>query len=66
MVLGAVLLVAVLVQLRLRRAPEYGLTVIWALVAVIVANGQANLTVSGVAAVGIVILALSAVRTVRN
>lgn len=63
--LCAVLLTAVTVQLRLARAPDYGLTVIWALVAVIVANGQANLTVSAVAGTGIVVMALAAWRAHR-
>lgn len=45
---------ALAVQFRLHRAPEYGLTVIWALVAVIVANTQPlNIAVSGLAAIGI-------------
>ena len=60
LMLGLVLVAAVLVQLRLHRAPEYGLTVIWAAVAVIVANGQANLTVSASTALAILILALAA------
>ena len=38
------------------RARAYGLTVIWALVAIIVANGMAQWTVSALAAVGILIL----------
>lgn len=58
--LGIVLVTAVLVQTRLKRAPEYGLTVIWAAVAIIVANGQGNLTVSAVTAVAILSLALTA------
>lgn len=58
--LGVVLVAAVLVQLRLRRAPEYGLTVIWATVAIIVANGQGNLIVSAIAAGAILSLALTA------
>ncbi len=52
--------IAVTVQYRLHRAPEYGITVIWALVAVIVANtAPFNAAVSGLAVIGIVgILAL--------
>ncbi len=62
LMLGIVLVMAVLVQLRLQRAPEYGLTVIWAAVAIIVANGQSNLTVSVIAAAAILILALAALK----
>ena len=43
-----------MVQFRLHRAPEYGLTVIWALVGVIVANAQPlNIAVAGLAAAGV-------------
>lgn len=59
LMLCIVLVTAVMVQLRLQRAPEYGLTVIWAAVAIIVANGQSNLTVSAVTVVAILILALA-------
>jgi hypothetical protein len=58
--LFAALGLAALVQQRLGRAPEYGATVIWALVAVIVANGTGNLPVSGLAVVGIVGMAVVA------
>lgn len=48
---------AVTVQLRLGRAPEYGLTVIWALLGVIAANWASHpavvaMAVAGIAAVG--------------
>ncbi|MCB1334389.1 MAG: hypothetical protein KDK26_12230 [Roseivivax sp.] len=58
--LSICLAIAVTVQYRLHRAPEYGLTIIWALVGVIVANWQPlNVAVAGLAVVGIVaILAL--------
>lgn len=58
--LGLALALAVTLQYRLHRAPEYGLTVIWALVGVIVANWQPlNVAVTGLALIGIVsILAL--------
>ena len=58
--LGLGLLIALVVQYRLHRAPSYGITVIWALVAVIVANYQPlNIAVAGLAALGIfAILAL--------
>jgi hypothetical protein len=54
------LLIALVAQYRLHRAPEYGVTVIWALVAVIVANtGPLNIAVVGLCVIGIVaILAL--------
>jgi hypothetical protein len=51
------LLVGVLVQRALPRAPGYGLTVIWALVAIIVANGRAQLGVTLLAGTGILVLA---------
>ncbi|MBV2361273.1 hypothetical protein KUH32_16025 [Thalassococcus sp. CAU 1522] len=52
--------IALVVQYRLHRAPEYGITVIWALVGVIVANSQPfNAAVAGLAILGIfAILAL--------
>lgn len=58
--LSVALALAMTLQYRLHRAPAYGLTVIWALVAVIVANWQPlNVAVVGLAAIGIVaILAL--------
>ncbi|CUH76683.1 hypothetical protein [Tropicibacter naphthalenivorans] len=63
------LLVAVVIsvtaQYRLHRAPEYGITVIWALVAVIVQNASPfNAAVTGLAVIGIgVILSLRATDT---
>ncbi|SPF80883.1 tryptophan-rich sensory protein [Pseudoprimorskyibacter insulae] len=58
--LGIALAIAMVVQYRLHRAPLYGVTVIWALVGVIVANWQPfNVAVAGLAGVGIfAILAL--------
>ncbi|SLN30758.1 hypothetical protein ROJ8625_01384 [Roseivivax jejudonensis] len=48
------LAIAVTVQYRLHRAPEYGITVIWALVAVIVANASPfNAAVVGLSVIGI-------------
>ena len=55
--LAVVLAFTLGVQLRLGRAPEYGLTVIWALAAVCVRNGTANLPVTGLALIGIAALA---------
>lgn len=53
-ILGA-LLVACLVLWR-SAAPAYGLTVIWALVGIIVANGTATWTVSALAGAGVIVL----------
>lgn len=51
------LALALVVQYRLHRAPQYGITVIWALVAVIVANWQPlNVAVAGLAALGILLI----------
>ncbi len=54
------LVLALVAQYRLHRAPEYGITVIWALIAVIVANtGPLNIAVVGLCVIGIMsILAL--------
>ena len=59
------LLIALIVQYRLHRAPEYGITVIWALVAVIVANtSPVNIAVVGLSVLGILaILSLRATDT---
>jgi hypothetical protein len=58
--LGIALAIAMVVQYRLHRAPLYGVTVIWALIGVIVANWQPfNVAVAGLAGIGIfAILAL--------
>jgi hypothetical protein len=57
--LALVLAIAVTVQMRRPAMPVYGLTVIWALVGVIVANAEANLTVAVLAALGIAIIAIT-------
>ncbi len=64
--LAVVLAVALAIQLRLHRAPEYGLTVIWALAAVAVRNGSGNLPVTALALIGIAALALAARQTARR
>jgi hypothetical protein len=51
---------AAFVQVNRPGAPEYGLTVIWALIAVIVQNGTADWAVSGLALIGILVMALAA------
>ena len=63
--LALVLAIAVTVQMRRPRMPVYGLTVIWALVGVIVANRADNLTVAALAATGIVVMALTLAATRR-
>lgn len=55
--LGLALVLAVATQYALHRAPEYGVTVIWALIGVIVANSQPfNAAVAGLALLGIVLI----------
>ncbi|EEX15973.1 putative membrane protein [Citreicella sp. SE45] len=58
--LAIALAIALVIQYRLHRAPLYGITVIWALVGVIVANSSPfNIAVAGLAVLGIfAILAL--------
>ncbi len=57
--LALVLGIAVTVQMRRPAMPVYGLTVIWALVGVIVANASANVTVAVLAASGIAVMAVT-------
>lgn len=57
--LALVLGIAVTVQMRRPEMPVYGLTVIWALIGVIVANASANLTVAVLAASGIAVMAIT-------
>lgn len=57
--LALVLAIAVTVQMRRPAMPVYGLTVIWALAGVIVANAGANLTVAVMAASGIAVMAVT-------
>ncbi len=59
------LVLALIAQYRLHRAPEYGITVIWALIGVIVANtGPLNIAVVGLCVIGIfAILSLRATDT---
>lgn len=58
--LGTALAIGLAMQMRLGRAPEYGATVIWALVAVTVKDGPE--TVFWLAVAGIALLALAAIR----
>ena len=62
-ILGA--LIAALFVFRIRPAPEYLLTVIWALVGIIVANNTTNMSISAFAALGIAILVLAILRRQR-
>jgi hypothetical protein len=57
--LALTLAIAVTVQLRRPRAPEYGATVIWALGGIIWVNWQPNFTVSLLALGGVVIMVLT-------
>jgi len=57
--LALILAIAVLVQMRRPTMPVYGLTVIWALVGVIVANAAANLTVAVLAASGVAVMTIA-------
>lgn len=66
LMLLAVLTGTLFVQQRLARAPEYGATVIWALIAVIVANGTGNPAVSLLALIGIAAMAWSAGRAAKG
>lgn len=61
--LALVLGLALTVQRHLVRAPEYGLTVIWALVAVVVSNGSANPLIAVLAAAAAAVMALAAWRS---
>lgn len=49
-------LIVAIAILQRAKSPAYGLTVIWALVGIIVANGTVNVTVSALAAVGALVL----------
>ncbi len=60
----AALALAVTVQMRLGRAPEYGATVIWALVAIAVANWGTGWLMVALAAGGIAVIVVSARRLV--
>lgn len=62
-ILGA--LFSALAVYKMRTAPEYLLTVIWALVGIVVTNGLVTLPVSAFAACGIAVLAFTLVRSQR-
>ncbi len=64
--LALALAIAVVVQLRRPRSPEYGLTVIWALLAIVQVNWQPNFTVSLLAIGGIVILIITILGACRQ
>lgn len=60
------LVIASAVQSQLRRAPSYGLAVIWALVAVVVQNMGSNATVAALAAGGAMALLWPTYKAWRN
>jgi len=64
--LAVVLALAVTLQMRQRQMPVYGLTVIWALLGVVVANWQLNLTVAVLAGSGILIMAITLITARRT
>lgn len=57
--LALTLAIAVVVQLRRPLAPEYGLTVIWALIGIIAANWVPNVTVAVLAGAGIAVMSIT-------
>jgi hypothetical protein len=57
--LALTLAIAVVVQLRRPHAPEYGLTVIWALFGIIWVNWTPNITVALLAAAGVAVIAVT-------
>ena len=59
----AALVLAAVVQLTQKSAPEYGIAVAWALVAITVANGSAVLTVTLLAAAAAAMMAALAIRS---
>jgi hypothetical protein len=64
--LTAALIFAAAVQIKLNRAPEYGATVVWALVAVAIANYGSQIGVTVLAFIGIILMAALAVRAARS
>ena len=62
----AVLLLAVAMQLRLGRVPEYGAAVVWALVGIVVANWGLNAPVAWLAAGGAAVMALTVAVALRR
>ncbi len=64
--IAGALIVALAVQRSVPRAPEYGATVIWALIGIIVANGTATLGVTLTAAVGIAVIGALLVTGLRS
>ena len=64
--LTAALIFAATVQIRLARAPEYGATVVWALVAIAVANAAGQIGVALLALAGIILMSALVVRTARS
>ena len=63
---GLAIILGAFVQAALRRTPTYGLAVIWALVAVIVANWQNDTIVAAVAIGGAIAMLIPTYRAFRN
>lgn len=57
--LALAIIFAFVIQDQTHRAPEYGATVVWALVAIMVANWGGNAAILGAAGVGIIALVFS-------
>jgi hypothetical protein len=62
----AALATAVALQVWLGKAPDYGLTVCWALIAVVVQNWDARLPLALLAAAGVVIVGAAAAQVARR
>ncbi|MCR8825716.1 tryptophan-rich sensory protein [Pseudosulfitobacter koreensis] len=62
---GLAILLPLLVQSRLKRAPTYGLAVIWALIAVAVQNWGTATGVAWLALIGAVLMVIPVVRSAR-
>lgn len=63
--LGVAVVLGLAVQLKLGRAPEYGLTLIWALVGVVIANTGQDALVAGAAGAGIAAAAAAVWKAAR-
>ena len=64
--IGLALIVSIAMQRFVPRAPEYGATVIWALIGIMVTNGTVTLGVTLTAAVGIALIGIVAVTGLRS
>ena len=64
--LGIAVAVGAVVQITLRRAPEYGLTVVWAVIAIAVQNWGSNMPVALTAMAGAVLMLALALRALQQ